>query len=114
MPETVDISIYQGDSFTVTLHFWSDAAHTSPLDVSGRVYRSQIRPRPGHATLLAEFSVDMTDASDGTVLLSLTPAQTALLRRDCAWDVEQQVDTIVLTIVAGDVDVTRDVTEVSA
>lgn len=100
-PVEVDIHIYRGEDYTLALYFWQDAAHTIPKNMAGRVFKSQVRPRPNHETLLAEFTIDDAEAVNGQVTISLSKAQTETLRRDCAWDFEQVVGGKTTTLYAG-------------
>lgn len=104
-----DIKMYQGDDYLLRCTFTNKSDNTA-ANVTDRVYRSQIRPRPGHPTLLAEFEVDMTQASVGIVDLKLPKEDVALLRETCYYDIEQEVDGKVKTIVGGRVVVQLQVT----
>lgn len=92
-----NIEIYQGDDYLLRMEFWLDEAHTLPADVSARVFTAQLRPRPNHPTKLADFAVDMSHAAEGRVDLTLTAVQTAALRRDCSYDVQQVAGGVTTT-----------------
>lgn len=84
--------------FEFTVTFWLDTARTQPEDVSGRTFRSQIRTAPG-GDLIANMSVDMTDAATGSVLFSLSGAETATIVPDVVWiDVLEDIgsDTVLV------------------
>ena len=50
-----------------------------PVDLTGAVFRAQLRKSPTSSTVLAEFTASVTDAENGKVSFSLTHEQTALI-----------------------------------
>lgn len=78
LPEA--IAVWRGDSLSVPLRFWSDAAKTIPVDLTGfgSVFTAQAR-RSTSATSDVPFAVDATAAATGLLTLGLTPTQTAAL-----------------------------------
>jgi phage tail sheath gpL-like len=102
----VDLAIYQGDDFTLTLTVTDPAGN--PLDLSASTIAAQIRAAPG-ADVAATFTVSV---ATNVVTLTLPHAQTAALAGSGVWDV-QSTDPAghVLTLAAGVVTVVADVTE---
>lgn len=102
---TYDLTMYQGDSFSVELDF--------PFDISGYTFASQIRIQPGDPTLVATMTVTPVDGNNQKLTLSLTPSQTTDLPERCYWDIQATTDgdpTYQKTYMRGTVFVTREVT----
>jgi hypothetical protein len=103
-PTEVDLSLYQGDSFTMTLTA-TDAAN-NPVNLTGTVVAS-LATAPGQAAA-ATFTVTVVT---NVATLSLTPAATNLLAGlyvwDCQWtDATGKVTTLAMGAVQVLVDVT--------
>ena len=89
-PATLDLTIRQGDGYTAELHFVD--ANDDPVSVAGATWLAQIRRRAEHTSeLVGAFDLDLIDAAAGVVRLSLPAAETALLPRQAAWDLERTV-----------------------
>jgi len=102
--------IVRGDDYTMSLTFYSDAAKTSPMNLSGSTFAAQLRTSPDD-TAHVDFSIDTTNAATGVLLLSLTHTQTAALGRLYAWDLQQTDGSgKVTTLIAGNAAVALDVT----
>ena len=111
-PVEQDIEIFQGDPHSMRLTFTSEG---DPVDVSAWTFACQLRSRRDpNAPLLAEYSVDDSDAEAGVVVLFLTAAETAELRRDCHYDVQATVVGEPITIYFGKAALTREVTTAGA
>lgn len=87
MTEPLDIEIFTGETVTITLRIKESGV---PIDVSTRTYAAQVRQMPKSTTILATFSVDMTNAATGVVVLTLSAATTAALDvTHAVWDVKE-------------------------
>jgi hypothetical protein len=112
-PIVVDMNVYRGDSgaFWVTEHECNDI--TLPMDVRAATWRSQIRTRDG--ALMTDLDVigvwDTYPWLIGTVQVVLTADKSASLNSDGRWDLEMTLDGSVVTLVTGDVYVTKDVSQ---
>lgn len=107
IPTPLDIHFVQGDSLSRTLHFTQDG---SDVDVSDWEITSQIRRR-ANSTSFISFDVDMTQASDGLVTISIAPEDAALLANSCVWDLQRILPSgDVRTLLAGAVTADREVT----
>lgn len=105
MPTEQDIEIFQGDPHSIRLTF------SPAVDVSARTFACQLRARRDpDATLLASYTADMSNAATGVVTLILSADDSANLRRDCFYDVEQIVAGVPTTLFYGQATVTRQVT----
>jgi len=79
-PQVLDLTLYAGDGVEFRLVCTDNAKE--PVDVSGEVL-AQIRlDRSLTGDSLQDFEADMSDASDGIVVLSLTGDQTMALITD--------------------------------
>lgn len=117
-PQLLDLLLYSGDGFSFKL-ICTDSAN-APIDVTGAV-KAQIRLdrlNPEDPALL-DFTVNVTDAYLGIVLLSLTGAQTQSLTDESAtpgkfvgvWDVQWHPATSEpRTLIQGKVECVADVT----
>src|SRR5262245_6289481 len=74
MPANVNLSVYQGDDFFLTVTV-DDSV--TPIDLTLYTPKSQIRPTPGDANLLATFDVTVLDATH--LQLHLTSAESTKL-----------------------------------
>lgn len=108
LPGELDIAVYQGDSFTLSVQMQN--SDETPQDLTGATFRSQLRSTHSADTVLAEFTVTVVDAANGELTLTLTSAQTAVLPTRCVYDLQQQRDADIQTILVGAVIVKREVT----
>lgn len=111
-PATYNLVIYQGDTFEEDFTFETEGATPTPIDVTGYVFRAQIRRRAADDDALADFTADIVDGPAGIVQLSLTSEETAALSPGRAvWDLEW-TDTLgrVKTHVGGRVRIKAQVT----
>jgi len=112
MAATRNIDIYKGDTYVHELRL--ENSSNVAINITDRVYTGQVRKKRNSDIVLAEFSTEITDASNGVVVLSLTPAQTANLAAGSYVNDFQEINTaVVTTLVTGNVTVTGDVTRVS-
>ena len=82
-----------------------------PANISARTYRAHIRKTVGGEPFLS-FTVDVTDAAGGELVMRLADTQTEALSGRYFWDLEQTAGGVVRTLIAGEwvfePDVTRD------
>lgn len=81
-----DLMIYQGDSYEEEVDF--------PFDITGLVFKSQIRTYPNAPSLYATFNIEVVSVSDtlSKLKLSLTKQQTAYLPVRAFWDLQATAD----------------------
>lgn len=109
-PKPVLVQTYQGDSVRFTATF-TDAAD-KPIDVTGWTWLAQLRAADD--TLAGAYVVDVTNATDGVLVLTLTEAQTtAMPLGDLLWDVEANDGTDTRTVLNGKLRVREDVSRAS-
>ena len=122
-PAAQDLTIYQGDTydffFRLRERVWDSGSETyvagSYIDLTGYTNgKAQIRATPADSTVLAEFTVTLSNQSTipGGVLLTLTASQTAALpTTGGVWDVQLTSPTAeIRTYIAGAVRVLPEVT----
>lgn len=92
-PAAKDISIYRGDSYSLFFRVRkrTNEAPGDYIDLTGTTPKAQIRANEAAAEVLAEFAASLGDQVNfpGSVLLTLTPTQTAALPLSGGkWDVQ--------------------------
>lgn len=113
-PSTLDLTIYQGDHYTLTLNFVDE--DDVPIDMSEDTYSAMVRrsrrSASQDATPEAEFDVDYSSAAAGTIVLSLDDEDTEVLPEKCFWDFQVEVGASpeISTLIQGEVLVPREVT----
>lgn len=117
VPETQDLRLYAGDGVELLL---SVSNGVGPTELTGTI-AAQIRSSRADSEVLAEFGVDITDATTGLATLSLSGDQSRALHGDPetplekftgVWDVQWTPDggepeTLVQGSVESNLDVTR-------
>ena len=88
------ITVTTGSRFGFSLFWFSDAAATVPLDITGRTFAAQVREAARSAqneSPAAQFTVTV-DGPAGRVDLALSAVQTSLLRPGVAytWDCDMR------------------------
>lgn len=93
-PAVRDITIYQGDTYTLQFRVRAQNTDGTPgayIDLTGATPKAQLRSAPQSTTVIAEFAatLDNQTTNTGGVTLTLTAAQTAALTYDSmAWDAQ--------------------------
>jgi hypothetical protein len=101
----------QGDDFETTLRAKEAVDAEVGIDLTGLVFRAQLRTEPS-GTLLIEFTVDHTRLAEGYIVLSATAEQTAQVTRPGVYDVEYvDTDGKTRTILSGNISLTQGVTK---
>jgi len=109
VPAKQNLTITRGDTEVVVLTMTSNGS--TPINITGRTYRAQIRTTKDAGPIDASFSCSVTNGSAGEVTCTLTPGQTSGLSVGVHyWDLEETNNGAVSTIVAGTVNVLADVT----
>lgn len=108
-PADQDLTITRGDTETLVVTITSDG--TTPINITGRTYRAQIRSSQDATTVKASFTCVVTDGPNGKVTATLSAANSATLASGVYyWDFEENASGVVSTILAGNVTVAADVT----
>lgn len=106
-PAAVNLVIYRGDTgrFRVTV---SDP-DGAPLDVSSAAWLAQVRAAPGASPMLTELDVEPVAGETSKVDVVLTETASEALVASGVWDLQMTLAGEVVTLLAGTVQVTPDV-----
>lgn len=100
----------RGDTEVVQVVLLQDD-ETTPINVTGRVYTSQIRSSQDSTIIAATFTCVVTDGSNGEITCTLAAADSAELDPGYYyWDLQENASGVISTVLAGRVTVTADVT----
>lgn len=109
-PADQDLTITRGDTETLVITITSDDNGT-PVDITGRTYRAQIRSSQDSSTIKASFTCTVAYGTTGQVTCVLAAADSATLTPGLAfWDFEENASGVITTILSGNVTVLADVT----
>ena len=109
LPGKLNYSMVRGDDFAAEITI-QEGDPLAPVDVSARTYTAQIRTSTDATTVTATFSVDMTDAATGVIVLRLADTVTDDLSGSYVWDLQQDTAGVIRTLVGGSFVVLKDVT----
>ena len=104
-PAKLNWRITRGDDFASVVLIQEGGV---AVDVSTRTFKAQVRRSPG-GEVVAEMTIDMSNADDGEVGYSIQDSVTAGMRGDYVWDF-QQASPAIRTLMGGAFIVEPDVT----
>lgn len=109
-PGDYPITLYRGDT-RIWRDEFADAVTGRPIDLTGYEFRAQVRDADGE--VIAEMSVDTSEAATGVITRTLSAGVTAALSTARArWDLElTSPDGFVRTYMAGAVRIRGDVSQ---
>ena len=108
-PADQDLTIVRGDTETLVVTMTTDG--TTPVNITGRTYRAQIRSSQDSTTVKASFTCTVTDGAAGQVTCVLSATDSAALPVGIAyWDLEENASGVITTVMSGTVTVLADVT----
>lgn len=108
--ELHDFELVRGDDFSRVIQF---RQNDTPLNITGWTLNGQLREKYDAVTNTT-LALTTVDATVGTVRITLTKAQTAVLKGVYVWDIERTVSGIKDTPVGGQIKVAPDVTRIEA
>lgn len=109
VPADQDLTITRGDTETLVMSIM--AGESTPVDITGRTYRAQIRSQQDSTTIKASFTCVVTSGASGQVTCTLAAVDSASLSPGLYfWDFEENATGVVSTIISGNVTVLADVT----
>lgn len=111
LPANYPITLYRGDT-RVWMDEFSDGATGDPIDLSGYTFVAQIRESREASDVLAEMTVDDSEAELGRLTRTLSATDSGALPIGSAfWDLQatRTADGFVRTYLAGRVRVTGDI-----
>lgn len=109
IPAKLNIQMVRGDDFADAITI-QEGDPLAPVDVSARTYTAQIRTSADATTVTATFTVDMTDAATGIIVLRLADTVTDDLSGSYVWDLQQDAAGVIRTLLSGGFTVVPDVT----
>ena len=108
-PARQDLTITRGDTETIAVTITTDG--TTPVDISGRTYASQMRTTPDIAAIAATATCSIINAAAGQVNVVFSATSTATLDPGYYyWDFQENASGVISTILSGTVTVLPDVT----
>ena len=104
-PQQVDLSVYRGDSgkFRLTVQ----EVGGTPIDVTNATWDADIRYKADDPDPITSFDIELVDTSTIDVVLSAD--KSAMLDKQCVYDVEMTLVDKVTTLVKGSITVDMDV-----
>jgi hypothetical protein len=109
LPGKKDLALYRGDTYSWTYQCWANKAKTIPVVLDGCTAAAEFRDAPG-GTSIVSFACTIVSPNTITVAMFKDMWDVAPSGGG-AWDLEITFpDGSVRTFIAGDVDVTEDVT----
>lgn len=107
-PATLNLSVYQGDTFRKDLTFTTNGV--TPINITGYTLTAQYRVTV-EATAYVAFTCAIVSGVAGTATVSLTGTQTAAIVANGVWDLQWVTGAgDVQTVLAGVVRLGREVT----
>ena len=108
-PAQQDLTITRGDTETVEVTITTDG--TTPVNITGRTYSSQMRTTPDIASVSITGTCAVTSGATGEMAVTFSAADTALLDPGYLyWDLQENASGIITTILSGTVTVLADIT----
>ena len=108
-PADQDLIITRGDTETLVVTITTDGS--TPVNITGRTYTSQIRTQQDSTTIKASFTCTVTSGAAGEVTCVLSSTSSAALSAGLYfWDLQENASSVISTILAGTVTVLADVT----
>lgn len=111
-PANYNLTIYQGDTFVNDFQLIQNIGGVDqPVPLTNLSPLAQVRLRPEDEIVIADFTVEITDAEDGKFRLSMGNDETRLLPRVSFYDFQtvDDIDGTVKTWLAGKVNSPREV-----
>lgn len=112
-PATYNLDLYRGDTYSWVFRLWTDNSHTTPIDLTDVTAKAEIRSKSG-ATPIATLTCTITLPNEIAVKLPVA-VWTDLTYSQGRWDLQlTYLNGDIVTIVAGDVVITPDITDSTA
>jgi hypothetical protein len=106
LPAAVDLGLYQGDDFSMTLSVTDTAGN--PIDISAGTVAAQIRSSRTSTTVAGTFT---TTVNVNVVTLALSAAESTSLPQLCVWDCVLTENAVVTTLAGGRLELMSRVTQ---
>jgi hypothetical protein len=100
VPGELNVVTTRGDTCTLTITITSDG--TTPINITGRTYTSQVRANWDDVSAAATFTCAVTNGASGILTISLSSSQTGLLEAgNYFWDLQENASGIITTVLSG-------------
>lgn len=109
IPARLDYEFVRGDDFADEITI-EEGDPLAPADVSARTYTAQVRTTADATDVTATFSIDMTDAATGIIVLRIADTVTATMDGSYVWDLQQDTAGVIRTMAGGAFTLRKDVT----
>jgi hypothetical protein len=110
-PLTANLTFVRGDTWQFQVVITSDADGTVPVDITGYTFAAQCRTDPDISSISGTATCTVTDAVQGTLVVSWPATVTSSIATGLYyWDLQQTAGSAVTTIMAGQITVLADVT----
>jgi hypothetical protein len=106
LPAAVDLGLYQGDDFSMTLTVVDSVGN--PIDISAGTVAAQIRATRTSTTVAGTFT---TSVAVNVVTLALSAAASTTLPQLCVWDCVLTESSVVTTLAGGRLELMSRVTQ---
>jgi sugar/nucleoside kinase (ribokinase family) len=108
-PARQDLTITRGDTETVFVTMTTDGS--TPIDITSRVYSSQMRTSPDSKVISATATCTITDGPNGELAIVFSASDTSDLSPGYFyWDLQENASGVITTLLSGTVTVLADVT----
>ena len=108
-PAKYPLTLYRGDTFRTAFKLWKDTDKTDPVDLTDIDVKAEIRDKPGGSKITP---MTITIELPNTITVEVSSVITGTLPASGSWDLQLTYPSgDVLTILAGPVTVTADVTD---
>jgi hypothetical protein len=109
VPATQNLTMTRGDTETIAVTITTDGS--TPVNITGRTYSSQLRSTPDSNAIAATATCTITDGANGKLTVVFSHGDTALLSPGYYyWDLQENAFDVYSTVLAGTVTVLADVT----
>lgn len=105
-PLHADLVSYRGDSGRMRLSFSEDE---DPIDVSAAEWLAQIKQKADDTEEITHFDIENVIGDTASVDVILTSEHSALLNKNCVYDIQMGLTGPVSTVMSGAMLITKDV-----
>lgn len=112
-PIRSNLIVYRGDTGSFTLSVVDPDGE--PIDLTSAIWLGQIRSKPDQTVIATlDIALNPTDpnpSAPSSVMVTLSESQSKLIEANATWDVQMSLGGSVVTLIAGAVILTKDVSK---
>lgn len=106
-----NFSIYKGDSYSHQVNIRNSA--NAAINISGRSYSSQIRKAKSSESVVASFTITISNAANGVLLMSMANSVTSNINTGVYYyDLQEVNGSTITTLMGGKVTITGEISRV--